>query len=204
MAHVAISQRENPEEQRTTSIVRMAETQKSDAHISQLLAIANHSMQLLVKPDALDDKVEIDPASQEQARKTYELVHIQLRNLIDEPRRWTLESTEHEKESSKLIDSTVKLYDAKIATQKSYNRPSTFLRPKVRLFTVGWIAWTGDGPPTQTSLHGRGSTPAEALKNFDEVYYDIEELRQEQAAELSAATTEKAPPAKTPKKKKAK
>ena len=184
MSHVATAtQPPNNSDEDGAKITFMADTQKSDAHVSQLIAIANHSMQMLVRPDSFDERVEIDADAQAQARKTYELAHLQLRNLIDEPNRWSLRQTENEKQTSGLIDATQKLYDQKTTNAKIYNRPSVFMRPRVRLFNVGWICWTGDELPSSNCVHGIGESPALAMKAFDDAYYAIEKLVQENKTE---------------------
>lgn len=172
MAHVASSAPE-PED-KPISVVRASDNEKSMQQVGQLLNIAGHSGQFLIKPDNFENRVEIDAEATRIARQTFELAHLQLRNLIDEQKRWALTLTPAEKSAEEIIQSSTRLNDQKITNVKLYNRPSIFLRPNVRKFNVGWIAWTGDGLPDMNCLHGIGASPALAMKAFDEAYYDLQ------------------------------
>ncbi len=109
------------------------------------------------------------------ARETYELAHIKLRDLIDENGRWDMVPGPAEQKTTDILAATEKLYDQKTINAKILNRPSVFLNARIARFDVGWIAWVGDGVPNKSSLHAIGESPAVAMKNFDEVYYDVQQ-----------------------------
>jgi hypothetical protein len=169
-----------------TTISRLADTQKSDAHVSQLLHIAEQCSKMLWTREETGETVTVDPVLTEESRKTLQLAHTRLRDLIDEQRRWSLDPTANEQESSKLIDSTLALYGEKLANTKIYNRPSTFLRPKIGHFTVGWIVWVGGEAPTERDLHAVGASPALAYENFDKCYYQLQEATEKQTVSKPA------------------
>ncbi len=160
----------------TLTLQRQPDTHKSDAHVSQLLAICNHSMQLLVLPTNVSDAVEANPDAVRTALTTFQLAHLQLGNLIDERRRWTLDRTEGEKESSSLVQSTLDLYNEKTNNAKTHNRPSVFLRPKIMQLELGWVVWVGGDMPRKSDLHGIGDSPELAMKAFDSVYYTVQKI----------------------------
>lgn len=175
MSKITSETPDRPDKDEPTSITRMADVQKSDAHIAQLLHIAEHCSKQLWFREQTGDTLTIDPALQDESRKTFQLAHTRLRDLIDEQRRWTLDPTQHEKEATKLIDSTMELYSQKTINAKIYNRPSIFLRPQIRKYPEGWFVYIGGDVPTTADLHGRGDSPALAMKAFDEAYYDLKE-----------------------------
>lgn len=192
MAKVTTNSPDKPDDDASVSVLRQSDTQKSDMHVEQLLAIAEHCSKWLWTRAEIGETVDVDPTLKNESRKTAELVHLRLRGLIDEERRWTLDPTLHEKESSKLIDSTVELYNQKTVNAKIHNRPSIFLRPKIGRFEQGWIAWIGGELPLRRDLHGVGISPALAMQAFDEHYYAIEEIADAQPAVVVP------PPAKKP------
>lgn len=173
---------ENPDSDDSgQTIVRLADTAKSDAHISQLLHIAEHCSRNLWLKEVVGEVMTVDPVVTKECASTFSLAHTRLRDLIDENRRWSLDPTRTELESSKLIDSTMALYDQKTINAKIYNRPSTFLRPRLAKFQQGWFAWLGvHETPQSTDLHGRGDSPALAMQAFDEAYYDLKEATEKQ------------------------
>lgn len=160
----------------TLTLQRQVDTHKSDAHVSQLLAIGNHSMQLLVLPGNFNERVDANPDAVKTALETFQLAHLQLRNMIDETRRWSLDPTASEKEASRLVESTLDLYNEKTANAKIYNRPSVFLRPKIAQLEMGWCVWVGGDLPRKSDMHGLGNSPAEAMNAFDAVYHTVRKI----------------------------
>ncbi len=173
MSKVASETPDRPPEDRPVDVTRMADTQKSDAHVAQLLHIAENCAKNLYARTSVGEVLDISKVLTEECEKTFALAHIRIRDLIDEQRRWSLDPTANERESSKLIDSTMALYDQKTINAKIYNRPSIFLRPRLGKFDQGWFAWIGGDAPTSRDLHGRGDSPALAMQAFDEAYYDL-------------------------------
>ncbi len=181
MSKVAEEAPDNPDN-KPLSISRLADTQKSDAHVSQLLHIAEHCAKYLYVRTEVGETLEVQPVIYKEAGKTYEMVHVRLRDLIDETPRWSLNPTLHEREATKLIDSAMELYNQKTINAKIYNRPSIFLRPKIGKFDPGWIVWIGGDVPTKRDLHAIGISPAVAMQNFDEAYYALEKVADAQPA----------------------
>jgi hypothetical protein len=181
MSKVA-TQNPDPNDDSDTEITQLPDTAKSGAHVSQLLTISEHCAKYLWAREEIGTTLTVDPILTKECRATIELAHEQLRNLIDETRRWSLDPTRTELESSKLIDSTMALYDQKTVNAKIYNRPSLFLRPQIRLFDKGWFVWSGwpEGP-RNTDLYGRGDSPALAMQAFDAAYYDLKEATEKQS-----------------------
>lgn len=185
MSKVATETPDRRPDDKPVDITRLADTQKSDAHVAQLLHIAEHCSKYLWVRREIGESVEVEKVLVTECSETLQLVHTRLRDLIDEPRRWTLDPTASEKESSRLIESTFALYDQKTINAKIYNRPSIFLRPKIGKFSEGWFAWVGGDIPTSKDLHGRGDSPALAMQAFDNAYYDLKnaaEVQQPQPA----------------------
>lgn len=160
----------------TLTLQRQPDTHKSDAHVSQLLAISQHVAAYLWSKDEPGTAVDSDPTLLSESRKTFELVQLRLRGLIDEERRWTLDRTEGEKESSSLVQSTLDLYNEKTNNAKTHNRPSVFLRPKIMQLELGWVVWVGGDMPRKSDLHGIGDSPELAMKAFDSVYYTVQKI----------------------------
>ncbi len=181
MSKVAEEAPDSPDN-KPLSITRLADTQKSDAHVSQLLHIAEQASKYLWSRQEIGEVLNVDKTLETESRKTLELTHLRLRELIDEQRRWTLDPTTHEREATKLIDSTMELYNQKTINAKIYNRPSIFLRPKIGKFDPGWIVWIGGDVPTKRDLHAIGVSPAVAMQNFDEAYYALEKVADAQPA----------------------
>ncbi len=171
---MATVQTNTPDDDREIRIARLADTQKSEAHISQLLAVANHASQFLLIGGAFDNKVEADTAATAEARKTYELAHIRLRGLIDEEHRWAIRDSHAEARATELMVASKQLLEQRTKNLAVLNRPSIFLNCRIAKFTVGWIAWAGGEVPTLSSLHGKGASPELAQKAFDDAYYTLE------------------------------
>ena len=177
-------------------ISRQADTQKSDAHVAQLMSIAEHCSKWLWSRTEPGETLDVDKALQHEARKTMELVHLRLRELVDEQRRWSLDPSHHEREATKLVDSTLSLYDQKTINAKIYNRPHIFLRPKIMRIDLGWCVWVGGDMPRRMDLHGIGDSPALAMKAFDDAYYALEKIADAQPAVVVPPYTPPKPPKK--------
>lgn len=180
MSKVASEIPDRSDNDKPIAIGRLADTQKSDAHVAQLIHIAEQSSKYLWFRQEIGESLEVDKTLQDESRKTLELAHLRLRELIDESRRWSLDPSAHEREATKLIDSTLALYDQKTINAKIYNRPSIFLRPKIGRFDAGWIAWIGGDLPTRRDLHALGDSPALAMQAFDDAYYDLQKIAETQ------------------------
>jgi len=177
MAKVATQSPDSPKDDETLSIQRLPDTAKSDAHVEQLLHIGEFSAKWLWFREEIGGVTTIDPILAAESKKTFELVNIRLRDLVDETRRWSLDPTASELETKKLVDSTLELYRAKTENARLHNRPSLFLRPKIAKFEgIGWVAWLGEGPPLKQHLHGIGDSPELAFEAFDKCYRTHEKI----------------------------
>ncbi len=165
---------QEPEGDPKVLFVRSTDVQKTGEQIQQLLNIANHSAQVLCRPDSVESKLDVDDVALKEARKTYELVNLQLRQMVDEQLRWSLVPSALETRMSAAVTKHEEMVAARIEVAKNATRPSVFLQPQVRLFNVGWIAWLGDGMPESSSLHGVGRTPAEAMQAFDRAFFQAQ------------------------------
>lgn len=193
MTQVASATQE-PDNDPKVLFVRSTDVQKTGEQIQQLLNIANHSAQVLCRPDSVDSRVDVDDVALEQSRKTYEAVNLQLRQLLDEQNRWALVPSALEERMNAAVSKHEEMVAARIELARNATRPSVFLQPQVRLFNVGWIAWLGDGLPESNSLHAIGRTPAEAMQAFDRAFY--------QAQSAADAVTVPAPETPAPKRRK--
>ncbi len=186
MSKVTTETPDRPDEEKGTTIMRLSDTAKSDAHVAQLLHIAEHCTKHLCWRLDSGETMEMDPTVTTETKKTLELVHSRVRDLIDEQRRWSLDPTATERESSKLIDSTLELYNQKTINAKIYNRPAIFLRPRIQRFREAWFCWVGDREVPQSSeLYGSGSSPALAMEAFDKAYYDLPETVEQVSTQVS-------------------
>jgi hypothetical protein len=177
MAKTATQNPDSPKDDETLSIQRLPDTAKSDAHVAQLLQIGEFSAKWLWMREEIGGTTTVDPVLATESKKTFELVNLRLRDLVDETRRWSLDPTAAEKETTKLVDSTLELYRAKTENAQLHNRPSLFLRPKIAKFeNVGWVAWLGEGPPLKQHLHGIGASPELAFEAFDKCYRTHEKI----------------------------
>lgn len=160
-----------PEDERPVIIQRQPDTAKSEAHIGQLLSIAGHCAQNLFFETEVGHTVDADPALREETKKTFELVHSRLRDLIDENARWSLEPAPLEKALDELTKSNAAYIEEKRKGLANLNRPSVTFSAKIGHFAgVGWVARIGDGLPTDTSWHGIGETPEKAMQAFDDAF----------------------------------
>lgn len=189
-----------PEKDEPISIGRLADTQKSDAHVAQLLHIGEYCSKYLCCRLEVGETFEINPTLTKECVETLALVHVRLRDLIDEQRRWSLDPSVHEREASKLVDSTLELYSEKTKNAKLYNRPAIFLRPRIGRFERGWITWVGGDSPMHRDLHGIGDTPELAMKAFDTAFYDQQKLADAQPAVVIPPPAPKRAPRKSKKK----
>ncbi len=180
MSKVSTDAPDQPEKE--TTVLRQFDTSKSDAHVAQLLHIAEQASKYLWSRQEVGEVIDVDKTLQDESRETLRLVHVRLRDLIDETPRWSLAPTATERESSKLVNSTLELYGEKVKNAKIYNRPSIFLRPKIARFEVGWIAWIGGDTPLKKDLHGIGASPELALEAFDQAYRTLEKIADAQPA----------------------
>jgi hypothetical protein len=195
-----VAQSSEPESSSPVKVIQASDTVKSSAHVSQLLSIANHSGQFLMLPDNLENKVEVDNEARKAARETFVMAHVRLRDLIDEQHRWGLQQSRSEAKATELIETSVELHKSQTKSTDELRRPSLVLNARVRQFVGhGWIAWVGDGLPDTRSLHGVGPSPDLAMKAFDKMFFDIQEIPRG-----PEKPPEPPPPPSTPKKRKTK
>lgn len=181
--------------------VRESNLTRTRGQVDVLLNICNHASNFLASNPDIGTQVVVDPVLENEARKTYELAALQLRNLLDDPVRWGSAEPDTEQLARKvLVDTAAHLAEERRVTAEKL-RPSTRLNPTLRLTEhQGWLAWHGN-IPTANSLHAFGASPEEALKNFDAVFERRVELNERAAEDKPAEEAPKAKPSKKRKKK---
>lgn len=171
---------DNPNPKKGAQVIRVADITRTVQQANTLLGIAAQSANLLVKSHDIGTTVEIDPVAAEAARKTYELAHVRLRDLIDDEARWGKDD-DLRPAFDKLHASQAKVHEAEALLADKQKelvaasmRPSVFLGAHVRQFALPtgekvWVAFLGSAPHPD-SVVGEGASPKEAMDAFDRAY----------------------------------
>jgi len=132
--------------------------------IGALLSIVGAAGNFLISGESLRSRDEHEETARAEALKTFELANLQLRNIVDEQERWTIQHPDEVEEME------LQMADARLGMLREMRRPSLVMSAKVRFVEAlgKWVAWVGD--LVDGTLHGSGNTPAEALAAFDVVY----------------------------------
>lgn len=165
MSHVALA----AEDPLPSASIRSSPALKTGQQIGILLSILREAGQFLANGESEDhtDKAETD--ARIETSKTLGDACLQLRNIIDEQTRWTLEDTSDALQQA-MERAERDIAASRLATIQNMNRPCIMLAAKVRFFqnTNCWVAWVGE--LVSGTLHGSGPTPEAALQAFDIVY----------------------------------
>lgn len=194
---------DHPPENEGPHLYRVRDTEKSESQVKQLLEIIGGCRSQLFHSSQIGETVEKHPVVEAQAAKTFELAHLQLRNIIDDQSRWIMAPSQAERDATSLVDATMKLYDAKTHNVKVLSRPCIYLRPKICKFPdIGWCAWIGGDLPRKNDLHGTGTSPSAAMNAFDEAFTHEQLIAKHQSAVPDTSPTTPATPHAKPRPKK--
>jgi predicted RNase H-like HicB family nuclease len=162
---------------RPPAVVRTNSVERTKAQVDCLLAILEKTEPYLTRfvPDEDDLDEYIDEEAQGEARKTFELVNGQLRNLVDDQARWSADEPQSERLARQVLERSLDHLAEQRRLVAEASRPSMLLRPSLRLANVGWVAWYGAESPTAGTLYAVGRSPAEALQKFDVAYQQLTE-----------------------------
>jgi hypothetical protein len=113
----------------------------------------------------------VDAALADESRKTVELAHSRLRDLIDDGARWSLGDSAEDKAQLASAKLDVELKRASVRALEMGMRPCYRMSCHLQRLTLPsgerkWCAWYGP-EPVDGALMAFGDTPEKALSNFD-------------------------------------
>lgn len=194
-------------------VIRVADVTRTAAQANILLGIAAQASQLLAKTSEIGTTVEIDPDAAKTAKDTYELAHVRLRDLIDDPQRWsafddmkqafdTLQASQN-----RVLEAELELTKDRARLVRESNRPCFVLGAGVRQMSLPdgklvWVSFIGQFPQPD-GIIGEGASPEEALAAFDAAYArKIDSTSRQPDEQEPLLPVEQPPKAKKPKRKK--
>lgn len=159
---------EGPNSNRKVQVVRLTDIEKTTGQVDVLLKIADHCSGIFFEPTALENRCDRPQAASDTALKTFELAHLQLRQLIDEQSRWSTEDRVDEGLVDEMLENSIALLAEQRSRLAEASRPSRRFQPRLAKLESGqWIAWYGFPEPVLAAPRGLGSTPEEAVQDFD-------------------------------------
>jgi hypothetical protein len=175
MAKVASWSQEGPTDPAHTTILHSTEDEKNVSQIGILLEVRNESSRFLMSNPSIGTVVEMDPEAVKDARETYTLAGLQLRNLLDANERWTLVKNDIDVKTAAVLDLKIVEHNTRIAREKALQTPTAIYRPSIRKLELSpgalkWVCWLGTNEPTHFDVHGIGDTAAEAAAAFDSAF----------------------------------
>jgi hypothetical protein len=176
MAKVATFSPESPRDPAHTTLLHSTEDERNVSQIGMLLQIREQASQLLVRQEQIGSPWTVDEEAVKDARETFTLAGVRLRDLIDEQRRWGLDPNEIDIKTAAVLDLKIEESENRIQTQEKMRSPSAFYRTQLRRieYPAGklvWVCWLGANEPTLNDVHGFGQTPAEACQAFDAEFH---------------------------------
>ena len=156
-------------------LLRLNGLERLEQQVKILCGISSTCEQVLAVSEDEDSTLEIDEKVTGCAIETYVAAHMQLRNIIDDSARWgATDPTDCSTED--LVKGNARIQEKQMEALRQSQMPHRKLNCQLKLFQTGWIAWMGGEFPSSSLLHGIGSSPEEALNNFDINY--IQRLKQ--------------------------
>lgn len=200
MSQVATALNDGPEGSTPTKLVQFNSLERLVTQVNTLLAVVDKTHDLLQTGHDVGASVETDPQAKEECRKTHELAHLRLRDILDDQQRWGAQDPQHDRLVQRLIESNLKVHEEQRRSVAEARRPSALLRATCRVASlmldgqraVRWVAFLG-AQPTNDGLVGIGASPDEAMRNLDARY--LEKLELAQALEQESPPEPPAPPA---------
>ena len=159
-------------------VVRVADVSRTANQVGILLNVLGASIQMLRADTDVEAHAELDKESQDEARKTYSLAHLRLRDIIDDQERWTRHDDMSEpfrvlnEGQANLAKAQQAVEQERVETMKELRRPSRIYGAQLvqtaidGAGTLGWVAFIGPAP-RQDGMLGIGLTPEQAFADFD-------------------------------------
>lgn len=169
---------EPPPGKDAVQVVRVADVTRTGNQVAILLSVLGSSIQLLRADTDVGAHAELDKEAQEEARKTYSLAHLRLRDIIDDQERWTRDDDMSEpfrvlnEGQANLAKAQREVELERIETLKELRRPCRVHGAQLTQTvidgagTVGWVAYLGP-VPRPDGMVGVGLTPEQAFADFD-------------------------------------
>ena len=175
MAKVATFSPESPSDPAHTTILHSTEDERNVSQIGMLLQIREQASNLLIQQEQIGTTWNVDKEAQDDARETFTLAGLALRNILDDVQRWTLSRNEIDVKTAAVLDLKIREHQTRIEMQEKVKTPSALFRTQFRMIEIApgvpkWVCWLGGNEPTLTDCHGLGDTPEEAAKMFDMAY----------------------------------
>ncbi len=191
---------DSPHDPAHLAVIQASDEQKSDSHVSQLLAILKETSELLVSTETIGTTTTMDKAAVEAASSTYVAAALQLRNVVDDQPRWTVKQNAVDAKTEFVMDLKIKEHHTRIEMNQRLASPHAVCRTQLRQMTVGdgeqtWVCWLGGMEPMKNDVHGFGPSPAIACANFD-LAFNREVQKQQQAVTQGSPVPKKRAPRK--------
>jgi hypothetical protein len=150
--------------------VRISDPKRTDQQVRTLMAVLAQCERVLVSHAEIGASLEINKKAEEAAAETYALAQAQMRNILDDMPRWQLDASQGDRYLERLAEAQHQVVKDQRENLDLMRRPHRRLNAKLQFFPElgAWVAWLGEGAPTQLCLHGVGPSPIEALYAFDE------------------------------------
>jgi hypothetical protein len=186
-----LSRTSGDDERPAHTIVRIADPKRTHQQVQTLLTILAQCEHTLIKETDIGSVHEVNSKAEEAAAETYALAQAQLRNLVDDMPRWSLNASHGDAYLSRLAEAQHDILKDQKANLERMRMPHRLLNANVQFVDgVGWVAWLGP-VLNKTCVHGIGRSPVEACYAFDEAF-------------LKRAPQQKLEPSKTGRKRKRK
>lgn len=167
-----LNQDKNDDDSTPLQLIRLNNTERTSVQIKTLLEVVSSCENAVIIIPETGCTVEMEDVIKQSATETYLAAQIRLRDILDDQARWGL-ADEKDDQAADLVEGNLMIQDAQMAALKASQLPHRKLNCQLRLFDVGWIAWTGGENPLTDVLHGIGRSPEEALAAFDKNYATI-------------------------------
>lgn len=175
MAKVAAFSPESPNDPAHTTILHSTEDERNVSQIGMLLQIREQSGQFLAHQEQIGSPWTVDAEAVDDARKTFTLAGIRLRDLLDEQKRWTLDPNAIDIKTAAVLDLKIRDASSMMKLRERVQAPSAVYKTQLRKIELRpgklvWVCWLGGLEPTHFDCHGMGDTPQEAMKAFDDAF----------------------------------
>jgi hypothetical protein len=142
--------------------------EKTDVQLRMLMGVYRGMEEVMSSSDRADYNQYPNDVVQKASGTAIMALH-QIDNILDDPRRWSVDESDLEKNYTACLKSAAAITDAQVIRAKLDSMPH--VRHGARLARVGlndWVAVLGTGDGQQ--VLGRGPSPQAALDAFDRVF----------------------------------
>ena len=160
---------EGPSDPAQVEIVHMDGGERSALQIQKLLDIRVEASRFLFTKEEVGSTFNVDEEARTDARAVYVSAGYQLRNILDDMPRWSMNPGLIEQNALELLA----IKKTTIAEREDHDRrPSVAYRPRIAQMPMliegaKWVVWLGADEPQKNGPYGFGNTPEEAMRSFD-------------------------------------